>query len=296
MNSKKIVYFGTPDFSSQILEALIKDPKINVVAVVTQPDKPQGRKNILTASAVAQLATQYKLPVFKPSKLDQSNLQHIKLLQPDLFLVAAYGQIIPPSWLDTPQEATLNIHFSLLPKYRGALCVSEAIKNQDTETGVTLMVMDQQLDHGPIITQLKTLITTQDNVATLTQKLTSLAISLIPNLVSLKADDKQATPQDHTQATFTPSLKTRTRQSAFIPSSKIYPPKQTNHLDKLHALIRSLNPNPGAWTNINGQEIKLIETKLEKNKLTITKVQLPGKNPISWSQFLTGHQIKQKPA
>ena len=286
MNLKKIVYFGTPDFSAHILEALIKNPNLNVVAVVTQPDKPQGRKNILTASAVAQLATQHNLPVFKPNKLDQSNLQHIKLLAPDLFLVAAYGNIIPPSWLSTPKETTLNIHFSLLPKYRGALCVSEAIKNQDQETGVTIMVMDQKLDHGPIITQLKTPITTQDNVATLTQKLTKLAISLLSGVQPLWEVEPQISqiPQDHKKATFTPSLKTRTRQSAFIPTLK------TNDPDKLHALIRSLNPDPGAWTKIKGKDIKIIETKLENDKLEILKVQLPGKNPISWSQFLAGHQ------
>jgi methionyl-tRNA formyltransferase len=287
MKPIKLVYFGTPDFSQKILKSLIKDLKINVVGVVTQPDKPRGRKKILTPSPVAQLAQKHHLPVFKPNKLDQSNLQHIKLLQPDIFLVAAYGQIIPKSWLDIPKITTLNLHFSLLPKYRGALCVSEAIKNQDQETGVTLMQMDEQLDHGPIIAQVKQKISLNDNVATLTQKLTHLAISSLLPVIPAQAETY--INQNHQKATYTPRLKTRTRQSAFIPSFKIYPPERTSDPKKLHALIRSLNPEPGAWTKINGQELKIIETKLEKDKLKITQVQLPGKTPISWREFINRH-------
>ena len=287
MKPNKIIYFGTPDFSAQILEALIKTPDNKVVGVVTQPDRPVGRKRILTPAPVAQIATQYNLPLFKLNKLDQSNLQHIKLLQPDIFLVVAYGQIIPKSWLDTPKIATLNIHFSLLPKYRGALCVSEAIKNQDPETGITLMRMDEQLDHGPIIKQLKQKIDINDNVATLTRKLTQKAIELIPHL---KVRNFEVKPQNQQKATYTPVTRSRTRQSAFIPSKKVYPSSRVNNPQKLHALIRSLNPDPGAWTKIHGQELKILQTKLLKNKLEITQVQLPGKNPISWQQFLAGHQ------
>jgi methionyl-tRNA formyltransferase len=269
MKPIKLVYFGTPDFSGQILESLIKNPNINVVGVVTKP----------TASLIIQLADKHNLPLFKPSKLDQSNLQHIKLLNSDIFLVAAYGQIIPKLWLDTPKIATLNIHFSLLPKYRGALCVSEAIKNQDQETGVTLMQVDEQLDHGPIITQKKINININDNVETLTQKLTLLAISLLSRVEPVMRV-QPVKPQNHQKATYTPSLKTRTRQSAFIKTLTTKNPK------KLHALIRSLNPDPGAWTIINNQELKILETKLTPdNKLEISTIQLPGKTPISWQQF-----------
>src|SRR5689334_3526216 len=139
MQKKKLIYFGSPDFAGQILETLLNHPDIDVVGVVTQPDKPLGRQQILTPSPVAQIADKHELPIFKPEKLDDNNLAHIKLLKPDLFLVVAYGKIIPQTWLNTPTLKTLNIHFSLLPKYRGALCVSEALKNGDLETGVTLM-------------------------------------------------------------------------------------------------------------------------------------------------------------
>ena len=276
-----LVYFGTPDFSAQILRSLINNKNINVVGVVTKP----------TASLMLQLADKYSIPVFKPNKLDQSNLQHIKLLNSDIFLVAAYGQIFPKSWLDTPKIATLNIHFSLLPKYRGALCVSEAIKNQDKETGVTLMKMDEQLDHGPIITQAKQPIDINDDVKTLTQKLTRLAISLLPQH---KVRNLMFEPQNHQKATYTPSIKSRTRQSAFIKTLK------TNNPKKLHALIRSLNPDPGAWTTINNQELKIIKTKLTQKSqsktdqpmvetLEILTIQLPGKTPISWRDFANRH-------
>ncbi len=283
MKPIKLVYLGTPDFSATILDSIIKNPNINVVGVVTQPDKPKGRKMIPTASPVAQLAEKHNIPVFKPSKLDQSNLQHIKLLKADIFLTAAYGQIVPPSWLELPKIACLNIHFSLLPKYRGALCVSEPIKNQDKTTGVTLMQMDEQLDHGPIIAKLKQDIDINDNVETLTQKLTQKAIALLRVQPSWRVEPSNLQPQNHKKATFTPGPKTRTRQSAYIKSL-------TTNGPELHALIRSLNPDPGAWTKINNQDVKIIKTQLGKdNKLEIITVQLPGKNPISWQQFQSGH-------
>jgi len=275
MKPIKLVYFGTPDFSGQILESLIKNSNINVVGVVTKT----------TASLVIKLADKHNIPIFKPNILDQSNLEHIKLLISDIFLVAAYGQIIPQSWLDTPQIATLNIHFSLLPKYRGALCVSEAIKNQDQVTGVTLMQMDKDLDHGPIITQKKLSININDNVATLTQKLTLLAISFSDTLHRLVRGPSK--PQNHNKATYTPSTKSRTRQSAFIKTLTTKNPK------KIHALIRSLNPDPGAWTIINGQEIKILETKLKYGQLEIITVQLPGKTPISWQRFINRYQLSK---
>ena len=118
-----LVYFGSPSFSADILDSLITTPPegIKVVAVVTNPDRPTGRKQILTPSPVAQLAQQYHLPIFKPDKLESSNLAHIKLLNPHIFLVAAYGKIIPTDWLNLPQIAPLNLHFSLLPRYRSPM-------------------------------------------------------------------------------------------------------------------------------------------------------------------------------
>lgn len=302
-----IVYFGSPTFSAQILESLITTPSppptsrggatkspllsrrglrggINITAVVTNPDRPVGRSKILTPTPVAQLATKYKIPIFKPEKLDQQNLTHLALLKPDLFLVVAYGKIIPQSWLDAPKISTINVHFSLLPKYRGALCIQEAIKNQDSQTGVTLMEMDAQLDHGPIIAAAKQEIDIDDDVESLANKLAHLGQALLEKSLPLYlAGKSKPKAQNHKQATFTPSHKTLNHQNAFIP----YKDLQANPL-KIHALIRSLNPQPGAWTQIDGKKIKILKTKITDNKLEILNIQVPGKNPISWDSFQKG--------
>ena len=287
-----LIYFGSPEFSAAILESVIKSGLVNVVGVVTTPDKPTGRNLTLTPSPVAVLGGAYDLPIYKPEKLDAANLAHLRLLKPDIFLVVSYGKIIPQNYLDTPKIGTFNIHFSLLPKYRGALCISEAIKNQDTETGVTLMEMDALLDHGPIIAQTKIAIDINDDVATLTTKLTQVAIDLLANkLPEICAQKYPKIAQDETQAIFTPKTKTVTRESAFIPFEKILVAENGINATSLHALIRSLNPDPGAWTTINGTDVKVLKTRLENEKLVLDTVQLPGKSPISWKQYLQGHPL-----
>lgn len=299
---KNLVYFGSPIFSANILESILTSKTVNVVGVVTTPDKPTGRKQVLTPSPVALMAEKYNLPTYKPAKLDDANLAHLRLLKPDIFLVVSYGQIIPQSWLDTPTINTFNLHFSLLPKYRGALCISEAIKNQDPETGVTLMVMDAKLDHGPVITQEKIKIDINDNVTDLTTKLTRLGQAILArNIPEICAQNYVSTPQDESQVTFTPSHKTISHQAAFIPwediQSALTPVSPTGGSKNsplpsaTHALIRSLNPEPGAWTTISGLDLKIIKTSLVENRLQIDLVQMPGKNPVSWKQFLAGHPL-----
>ncbi len=278
-----LVYFGTPDFSATILNHLLSPglPNVKVVAVVTNPDRPTGRKQILTPSPVAQLATSHHLPVFKPGNLDAANLSHLKLLSPDVFLVVAYGKIIPDNWITTPRLKTLNLHFSLLPKHRGALCLQQAIKNQDQTTGVTLMEIDSQLDHGPIISQAQQNIDLSDNIASLQIKLTQVATHLLSTtLPDYLAGKITSQPQDDSLVTYTPSLTTLTHQSAYISWDQLQSGKPNTH-----ALIRSLNPEPGAWTTIKGQELKIISTHLDQDKLIIDTVQKPGKKPITWSQF-----------
>jgi methionyl-tRNA formyltransferase len=277
-----IVYFGSPTFSAQILESLISNKEFNIVAVITNPDKPIGRSKIETPTPVAKIAEKNNIPIFKPEKLDDHNLTHIKLLKADLFLVISYGKIIPKTWIDTPRLKTLNVHFSLLPKYRGALCIQEAIKNQDQETGVTLMEMDELLDHGPIISQAKINIDINDNVATLTEKLTSLTQTLLKNkLLKYINGIISAKAQNHNKAILTPSHRSLNHQSAYIPYSKIKNPKT-------HSLINSLNPEPGAWTTLKNKQFKILQTKINEGKTEILKIQIPGKNPISWDSFQRG--------
>lgn len=297
--TKNIIYFGSPAFSAQILETILKfkieNLKLHVVGVVTSPDRPTGRHQKLTPSPVALVASRYDLPVFKPEKLDEANLSHLKLLKPGYFLVVSYGKIIPDSYLAAAK--TLNIHFSLLPKYRGALCIQEVIKNGDFETGVTLMEMESKLDTGPIIAQEKVKIDIDDNVATLTTKLTQSAISLLGSRIS-HLGSLPVHPQDHSLATYTPSHKTLTRQSAFISWATLKSAMCNVRSEMVHNLIRSLNPEPGAWTVINGKEVKILKTSLSKSAIsnvqstmTIELVQLSGKSPITWQQFLTGNKV-----
>ncbi len=316
-----LVYFGSPAFSAEILESLIKNsppseggdkegvlfrlagvarpPAYAVCGVVTSPNKPLGRKQILTPSPVAQLATEYNLPVFKPEKLDEANLAHLKLLKPDLFLVVSYGKIIPKPWLTASTIGTFNLHFSLLPKYRGALCISEAIKNQDSETGVTLMAMDEGMDTGPIISQEKVSIDINDNCETLTNKLTQVGIKLLATQLPFITTNNHkllSLPQDEALATYTPTTKTRNRQSAFIPWDIIQCAMSNEQCAMTtHAFIRSQNPDPGAWTQIpvfssqysvaSEIEAKIIKTRLDTKYLILDTIQLPGKTPISWQQF-----------
>ncbi len=309
MKSRNIIYFGAPAFSAEILASLLGErfswdggPKglpagrqgllpgetaLNIVGIVTTPDKPLGRKQILTPSPVAQSAAKHDLPVFKPEKLDEANLAHLKLLKPDIFLVVSYGKIIPPAYLSAAK--TLNVHFSLLPKYRGALCIQEALKNGDTETGVTLMEMEEKLDAGPVIARIKVPITLDDNVATLTEKLTHAAKQLLKYELPIYLDGAvAASPQDETKASYTPSLKTNTRANAFLDWEVVASAMSGNNAPTIHNLIRSRSPDPGAWTNINGQELKLIQTTVYDNHLVIETVQIPGKKAISWENFNRG--------
>ncbi len=290
----KTVYFGSPGFSANILQTILDNPNqfpfLQISAVVTKPDKPQGRGQVVNPSEVALVAASHHLPTFKPEKLDTNNLSHIKILKPDLFLVISYGKVIPDDWLSTPHHV-VNVHFSLLPKYRGALCVSEAIKNQDSTTGVSLMEMAHDLDAGPIISQRNISIAPHDNTLTLTDRLSRLAVDMLQaDLAPFLAGKLMAKPQNHQQATYTPSFKTHTRQSAFVSWHDIYQALLGNNPATMSALIRSLNPDPGAWTTLpNGKEIKILDVSVQNKNLTINSIQIAGKNPITWSQLLAGH-------
>ncbi len=295
---KNLVYFGSPDFSANILQNLLKDKSLpfNITAIVTQPDQPSSRGQKMTPSPVAQLAQQHDLPVYKPKQLNSANLDHLKLLKPELFLVVAYGKILPQSWLDTPSLGTFNLHFSLLPKYRGGLCVSEAIKNGDSKTGVTLIQLDTHMDHGPIIGQIDQDIDINHNVTDLLTKLTSTGTSLLQQQLPLIASKKHSlTPQDHSKATHTPLTSTRTKKSAFIPWDTIKLSLKGKQSIKTHHLISSLNPQPGAWTKINIKQkeyiFKIIHSHIDQDKLIIDTIQLPSKQPTSWQAFLSGHPV-----
>jgi methionyl-tRNA formyltransferase len=244
MASLRLLFMGTAELSCDSLRALIASPQFQVVAVVTQPDRPKGRELKLQPSPVKELALQAGLPVLQPERArDEAFLGALRELQPELIAVAAYGQILPQSILDLPRYGCLNVHTSLLPRYRGAAPIQWAILNGDAETGVTIMKMDAGLDTGDILTQATTPIQPEDNSETLHHRLAvmgaELLVRTIPDYV---AGNLNARPQPTEGVSYAAKIK-----------------KQDGHMDwnqpapTLWNRVRGLVPWPGAFSYLPGQ-------------------------------------------
>jgi methionyl-tRNA formyltransferase len=239
MKELKIVFMGTAELSGASLEALARDQQFPVAAVVTQPDRPKGRELKLQPSPVKALAQKLNLPVLQPVKArDEEFIAELRRLAPELIVVAAYGQILPQSILDLPRHGCLNVHTSLLPKYRGAAPIQWAIANGDTETGVTIMKMDAGLDTGPIVAQQRTPIQPADDSATLHDRLARLGAELlvatIPDYVAGKI---QPRPQPVDGVSHAPKIKKKDGRIDWnLPAQTIW-----NRL-------RAFTPWPGAYT------------------------------------------------
>ena len=204
----RIVFMGTPDFASACLEKLLQTEH-EIVAVYTQPDRPSGRGNKLTPSAVKQVALQANLPVYQPLKARASEVvDELAALHPDVIIVVAYGQILPQAILDIPKYGCLNVHGSILPKYRGAAPIHWAILNGDRETGVTIMQMDAGMDTGAMLAVATESIDDEDTTATLYERLKALGARLLVEILpKLAAGELTAVPQDNAQATYTTLIK-----------------------------------------------------------------------------------------
>jgi methionyl-tRNA formyltransferase len=289
MKTYNTVLFASPDFTLPILKHLEQLPYIKLVSLVTSPNNHQHNSPLLS------YAQKIKLPVFRPHKLTDDDLKHLKVFEPDLFITAAYGQIIPQSFLSTPPKGALNIHFSLLPKYRGALCVQQALKDNQTTTGISLMLMDEQMDHGPILAQDKLNITNSDTTATLRERLTQLSTTTLDNnLINYLQGQLKPKPQDHSQATYTPSHTTNTKDNAYISIQDLLSHLNKNNQQALsiHRHIMANNPDPIAWTKFqhHSKTIKLnLLTSTYEKGLKINQVQLPGKQPTSWQSLSNGY-------
>ena len=180
MTALRIIFLGTAELSCASLQALAGNAKYQIAAVVTQPDRPKGRDLKLQPSPVKSLALRLGLPVLQPERArDEKFIAGLRALQPDLIVTVAYGQMLPPTILDLPRHGCLNVHTSLLPKYRGAAPIQWAIANGDTETGVTIMKMDAGLDTGPVVSQCRTAIQPEDDSATLHDRLAQLGAELL---------------------------------------------------------------------------------------------------------------------
>ncbi len=300
----RIIFAGTPEFAADHLSALIES-ECDVVAVYTQPDRPAGRGNKLKASEVKQLAQQHNLPVYQPESLKTEHAQQeLADIECDLMVVVAYGLILPKAVLDTPKLGCINVHGSILPKWRGAAPIQRALWAGDKQTGVTIMQMDEGLDTGDILSIETLPIEANDTSASLYQKLAELGpralVKSIENFVSLKPIQ-----QDNEQATYAAKL---SKQEAYL--------DWTMPSEQLERNIRAFNPWPVAWFSRNEKPIKVWQATIEKlddseqllskpgqvlsfdknglriateaGVLNIQELQLSGKKPQAVSQIVNG--------
>lgn len=234
----RIVFMGTPDFAVPSFEALLKSDD-QVVGVVTQPDRPKGRGQLLTSSPVKLVAQREQISLLQPTKMkDPDFLAALAAWKPDLIAVAAFGRILPPAILSLPPKGCVNVHGSLLPKYRGAGPIQWALINGETETGITTMLMDEGMDTGAILLQEQIPIAPEDTAGSLSPRLAELGGRLlITTIAQLKAGTLVPRPQDHSHATLAPLLK---KEDGVI--------DWTVPAKAIANRIRGLTPWPGAYT------------------------------------------------
>lgn len=243
-----VVFMGTPDFAQGILQALI-DSDYTVTAVFTQPDRPKGRKGLLQAPPVKELALEHDIPVYQPEKIRrEENVEILRELKPDYIVVAAFGQIIPKSILDIPKYGCLNVHASLLPKWRGAAPIQWSILAGDKETGVTIMQMAEGLDTGDSIDQVTVPIGDDETGGSLFDKLMKAgADQLILTMDRIGRGEAKWTPQPEESPT--PYAKMLTRSTGLV--------DWTKSAVQIERMIRALDPWPGTYTFLNGKMLKL---------------------------------------
>lgn len=291
------VFFGTHTFATTILQSLIDDAEIDVALVVTQPDKPVGRKKVMTPPPIKPLAEEHGIPVVQPSSLKQYELPGTF----DIGVTAQYGLLVPKHILDTPTHGILNVHTSLLPKYRGASPIQSALIHGETETGVTIMKMDVGLDTGPILTQHTTQIDPVDTYPILDQKLANIAAEALPEtLKGYIAGSISPQDQDDSLATH---CKQFSRDNGRV--------DWTHSTTEIYNQYRGLTPWPGLWTTLDDKRLKLLtiapadiditpgmianhEGKLligtNDHAIEVTSLQLEGKQAMSAADFLAGYQ------
>lgn len=303
----RIVFMGTPEFSVAPLEYLIRS-EYQVVGVYTQPDRPTGRGRTLEQSPVKNMALAHGLEVFQPVRLrNHDEVQRLTALKPDLILVTAFGQILPQSVLDIPPFGCLNIHPSLLPKYRGATPIPSAILGGESETGVTIMLMDAGMDTGHIISQIIVGIEPQDTTESLTRRLAQAGVHLLGEVLPLWFDRSlKPQPQDVSKATYTSPI---AKEDGVI--------NWQMSAEEISRRVRAFYPWPGCYTWWQGKLLKLLEAvPLHKNKdllpgkvvalasgqpavvgvetgdgiLGLLRVQLEGKRALTAAEFLLGQR------
>ena len=302
----KIIFMGTPAFAVPTLKALIHE-KYEILSIVTQPDRPRGRGQKLKPSPIKLCAEENNLPLLQPQRLDDNFLHHLVSLTPDLLIVVAFGQIIPKKVLNSAKWGGINIHASLLPQYRGSAPIQWAVMNNEKKTGLTIMVMDEGLDTGPILMQQEVDILVGETAGMLHDRLSSLAPSLLMKTLDGLANGAiTERKQDDSLATFAPKLK---KEQGLI--NWFWPAK------RLYGLIRGLDPWPGAFTYYNERMLKLydcslthkgktfaapgriraltergLEIETGKGSIIVGEIQAPGKKRMSGKEFQRGSTLR----
>ncbi|WP_433946275.1 methionyl-tRNA formyltransferase [Paenibacillus sp. SN-8-1] len=306
-----IVFMGTPDFAVPSLETLLTEG-YNVVAVVTQPDRPQGRKKVLTPTPVKEAALRHGLPVLQPQRMRSPEaVEELAAYKPDVIVTAAYGQILPKAVLDLPQYGCLNVHGSLLPKYRGGAPIQRSIINGEKETGITLMYMAEGLDTGDMIAKSVVPIEDEDTSGTLFKKLSLAGAALLKEQLPLVIEGRAGRiPQNEEESTYAKNLTREDERITWSDSSRA-----------IYNRVRGLVPFAGGFTLWNGEVFKVwevaqprdgaltggnqapgtvldftdqgIEVKTGDGSVILTKVQPAGKKAMEAAEFLRGGVLKK---
>lgn len=294
-----VVFMGTPDFAVPALRLLLQHH--TVLGVVTQPDRPAGRNRQVQMSPVKQVALEAGIPVFQPEKIRlPAAIEELRQWQPDVYVVAAFGQILPQTVLDIPPHGSVNIHASLLPRWRGAAPIQAAIRAGDAETGITIMKMDAGLDTGPMLSQRAIPITTEDTGASMHDKLAALGGELlIKTLPGYLNGQIAPIPQDESQATLAPRIQ---KEEGVIDWTQ-----PAIHIERT---VRAFTPWPGTSTTWNGRQLKIHHGEaalgsappgkvvMASGRVAVgtgdglffpTRVQLQGKNAVSIEEFMRGY-------
>ena len=251
----RILFMGTPDIAAECLKALYAAGH-EICGVYTRRDKPVGRKQVLTAPPVKEVALEHGTPVFQPRTLrDGSEDANIRALAPDLIVVVAYGCILPKSVLEAPKYGCINLHVSLLPKYRGSAPVQWAVLNGDTETGVSIMQMDEGLDTGDVLVCEKIAIGPEETSGELFDRVTAVGARVLCEAVpAMEAGTLKPQPQQHENATLAPML-----------DKELAEFRLTDTAAHIHNWVRGMNPWPVAWFAQDGKRIKVLESRLAEN-------------------------------
>lgn len=299
----RVAFMGTPEFAVPILQGLLAEHE--VLAVVTQPDRPAGRGRALKPPPVKALALAHGLPVFQPTKLrgDTSLLERLRDLAPQVIVVAAFGMLLPPEFLALPPKGCLNVHASLLPRHRGAAPIPAAILAGDRETGVTIMLMDEGLDTGPILSQAPCPIREDDTAGTLSERLAQLGRDLLlETLPKWITGEIVPRPQDEEAATYAPPVRVADAEILW-----------TKPAERLAREVRAFHPWPGSYTFWQGQRLKVLRARPAEGDvdgvpgqvvllegrlgvitgdgiLVLEEVQPAGKRPMAAEAFLRGQR------